>query len=60
MSRMAKKKKVKRFSAFKEVKAMARERIGAPGSARVVPDGRKKKAESEKRKSSLARLLQEE
>jgi hypothetical protein len=60
MGRMAKKKKVKRFRAFKEVKAMARERIGAPGTSRVVPDGKKKKAETVKHKPSLAKLLQEE
>ena len=57
---MAKKKKVKRFRAFKEVKAMARERIGAPGASRVVPDGKKKKSETDKHKPTLSKLLQEE
>jgi len=51
------KKKTKRFRAVEAVKAMARERIGAPKASRVVPDRRKKK--QEKHKQPLGRLLDE-
>jgi hypothetical protein len=54
---MAPKKKLKRFRAVKAVKELARERIGAPGTERVVPD--KKKA-PEKHKTTLGKLLQGE
>ena len=57
ISEMPKRKK-KRFSAVQTVKAMARERIGAPPGSRVVPD--RKKEKSEKHKTTLGRLLQEE
>jgi len=40
---MAKKKKIKRFTAVEAVKTMAREQIGAPPPSRVVPDRKKKK-----------------
>lgn len=53
---MAKKKKVKRFSAVEAVKAMAREQIGTPPLEQVVPN-RKKKAE--KHKPTLGKLLEE-
>jgi hypothetical protein len=53
---MAKKKKVKRFSAVEAVKAMAREEIGSPPVEQVVPN-RKKKAE--KHKPTLGKLLKE-
>ena len=53
---MAKKKKVKRFSAVEAVKAMAREQIGSPPVEQVVPN-RKKKAE--KHKSTLGKLMGE-
>ena len=53
---MAKKKKVKRFSAVEAVKAMAREEIGSPPVKQVVPN-RKKKAE--KHKPTLGKLLKE-
>ena len=56
MSEMPKRKK-KRFSAVQTVKAMARERIGAPPGSRVVPD--RKKAKSEKHKPTLGKLLEE-
>jgi hypothetical protein len=36
------KKKKPRFSATKEVKAMARERVGAPPAKKVIPDPRTK------------------
>lgn len=55
---MAKKKK-KGFSAVKAVKEMARERIGAAPSSRVVPDRKKKRAEKSKYKPKLDDLLNE-
>jgi hypothetical protein len=54
---MARKKKQKRFSAVAAVKALARERIGAPRPEQVVPD-RKKKNTVEKHKPTLEQLLQ--
>lgn len=56
---MGKKKKPKPFSAVTAVKALARERIGAPPPEQVVPDRKKKKKASEKHKPTLERLLQE-
>jgi hypothetical protein len=53
---MAKKKR-KVFRATKAVKEMARERIGSPPPARVVPDRRRKI--EEKHKSTLGKLLSE-
>jgi hypothetical protein len=53
---MAKKKKVKRFSAVEAVKAMAREQIGSPPVEQVVPNRKKK---GEKHKPTLGRLLAE-
>jgi len=54
---MAKKKKIKRFSAVQAVKEMARERIGAPRVEQVVPDRKKKRAEQTKYKPKLDDLL---
>jgi hypothetical protein len=54
---MRRKKKPKTFRAVEAVKAMARERIGAPKASQVVV-GRKKK--DEKHKPTLERLLGEE
>jgi hypothetical protein len=51
------KKKRKVFKATKAVKALARERIGTPPAARVVPD--RKKLPQEKHKPTLGRLLSE-
>jgi hypothetical protein len=56
---VSKRKKTKTFTAVQEVKAMARERIGAPPPEQVVPDRKKKKKASEKHKPTLVRLLQE-
>jgi hypothetical protein len=50
------KKKKSKFSAVKEVKAMARERIGTPPSEKVVPDKKKLKS-TEKNSKTLAELL---
>jgi hypothetical protein len=53
---MPKKKKPKRFRAVEAVKALARERIGTPPAARVVPNRRTK---PEKHRSTLTKLLDE-
>jgi hypothetical protein len=55
---MPRKKKIKPFRAVAAVKALARERLGEPRPAQVVPD-RKKKRSSEKHKATLGRLLEE-
>jgi len=54
---MAKKKKRDQFDTIKEVKAMARERIGTPPTSRVVPDRKKKKRATEKHKSTLGEMF---
>jgi hypothetical protein len=53
-----KKRKPKKFSAVKTVKAMARAQIGLTPGSRVVPDARKKKMD--KYKPTLGILLKEE
>jgi len=57
---MPKKKKVTRFSAVKEVKAMAREQIGAPPTEKVIQDRKNKKKTTEKHPKTLSDLLSEE
>jgi hypothetical protein len=57
---MAKKKKLKRFTAVQAVKTMAREQIGAPPALRVVPDRKKKKKRTQKHKPTLGKMLDEE
>ena len=52
---MAKKKRV--FSVTKEVKAMARERVGTPPPEKVLPDPKAKAAAKPKHKETLADLL---
>jgi hypothetical protein len=52
-----KKRKPKKFSAVKAVKAMARAQIGMTPGSRVVPDSRKQK--TEKHKPTLGKLLEE-
>jgi hypothetical protein len=56
---MAKKKKVKKFCAVTAVKALARERIGAPPPTQVV-EGKKKIRRTQKHKPTLGGLLSEE
>jgi hypothetical protein len=56
MKAMARKKKAKRFRAVQAVKELARERLGAPPSEKVVPQKKKK---AEKHKPTLERLLGE-
>jgi hypothetical protein len=53
---MARKKKAKRFRAVQAVKELARERMGAPPAAKIVPHKNKK---MEKHKPTLERLLDE-
>ena len=52
---MANKKKVKKFRAVSAVKALARERIGAPPATKIVPN--KKAGKAEKHKPTLGKLL---
>jgi hypothetical protein len=54
---MARKKKVKRFQAVQAVKELARERVGSPPAAKVVPH---KKKDWEKHKATLEKLLKEQ
>ncbi|HEY1799765.1 MAG TPA: hypothetical protein VGG46_02425 [Terriglobales bacterium] len=56
---MPKRRKVKRFRAVEAVKALARERIGAPPAGQVIPNPKKKKEAAEKHKT-LKDLLAEE
>jgi len=53
---MAGKKKIKRFRAVQAVKELARERMGAPPAAKVVPH---KKKNPPKHKPTLGKLLDE-
>lgn len=53
---MARKKKIKPFRAVTAVKALARERMGAPPSGQVVVDKKKK---PEKYKPTLGKILGE-
>jgi hypothetical protein len=53
---VARKKKVKRFTAVQAVKELARERLGAPPTGKVVPHKNKK---AEKHKPTLEKLLDE-
>ncbi len=56
MNVMARKKKVKRFRAVQAVKELARERMGAPPAAKVVPH---KKKDPAKHKPTLGKWLGE-
>ena len=53
---MARKKKRKRFQAVQAVKELARERMGTPPAAKVVPHKNKK---AEKHRPTLEKLLNE-
>jgi hypothetical protein len=53
---MARKKKIKPFRAVTAVKALARERVGAPPSGKVVLEKKKK---PEKYKPTLRKMLSE-
>ena len=52
-----KKRKPKKFSAVKAVKALARAQLGMTPGSRVVPDERRKK--TDKHKATLGKLLEE-
>ena len=56
---MAKTRKKKPFRAVTAVKALARERIGAPRPEQVVPNRKTKTQASEKHKPTLGRLIGE-
>lgn len=56
MKFMGRKKKVKRFGAVQAVKELARERMGTPPAAKVVPHKNKK---ADKHKATLGKLLDE-
>jgi hypothetical protein len=53
---MARKKKIKPFRAVTAVKALARERVGAPPSGKIVLEKKKK---PEKHKPTLGKMLDE-
>jgi hypothetical protein len=55
-TKMARKKKAKQFRAVQAVKELARERVGAPPAAKVVPH---KKKYPEKHKTTLGKMLGE-
>jgi len=56
---MARTGKKKPFRAVTAVKALARERIGAPRPEQVVPNRKTKTQVSEKHKPTLGRLIDE-
>jgi hypothetical protein len=55
-NKMARKKKAKRFGAVQAVKELARERVGAPPTEKVVPHKNKRQ---NKHKPTLGKLLSE-
>jgi hypothetical protein len=55
METMAKKRKVKKFGKVTAVKALARERIGAPPTERVLPH--RKRDQPEMHKPTLTNLI---
>ena len=58
---MPKKKKKKKFRAVKEVKAMARERVGPVRATEALPDPKKKRERRKaKHKTTLGKLLAED
>jgi hypothetical protein len=57
---LPRRKKRKTFKAVSAVKALARERIGAPRPQAVVPDRKKKERTSQKYKPTFGELLQDE
>jgi len=54
------KKKKKAFRAVTAVKALARERIGAPPVEQVVPNRKRKEEDREKHKPTIGQLLEPE
>lgn len=54
------KKKVKKFSTVKAVKANARERVGQPRAERVIEDNPREERRKTKHKPTLNRILNSE
>ena len=54
------KKKVKKFSAVKAVKANARERVGQPKAERVIEEKPREARRKAKHKSTLSEILNRE
>ncbi len=54
------KKKVKKFSAVKAVKANARERVGQPKAERVIEDKPREERRKAKHKPTLSEILNSE
>jgi hypothetical protein len=54
---VGRKRKGRKFRKVEAVKALARERVGAPPPSQVVPNRRKKES---KHRATLAKLLSEE
>jgi hypothetical protein len=54
------KKKVKKFSAVKAVKANARERVGQPKAERVIAEKPREEHRKTKHKSTLDQILNRE
>lgn len=54
------KKKAKKFSAVKAVKANARERVGQPKAERVIEDKPREERRKAKHKSTLNEILNSE
>jgi hypothetical protein len=57
---VAKKKRKKTFRVVTAVKALARERIGAPPPEQVVPNRKRKEIGGQKHKPTIGQLLQPE
>ena len=55
--KMVRKKKMKKFRAVQAVKELARERMGAPPTGKIVPHKNKK---PNKHKATLGKLLNED
>jgi hypothetical protein len=60
MGMLMPKKKQKKFRVDKMVREMARERIGAPASSRVILNRKEKETAREKHKTTLGEILGEE
>jgi len=54
------KKKAKKFSAVKAVKANARERVGQPKAERIIEDKSREERRKTKHKSTLGEILNSE
>jgi hypothetical protein len=54
------KKKAKKFSAVKAVKANARERVGQPKAERIIEDKPREERRKTKHKSTLGEILNSE